>query len=126
MYKIWTDEKHAIVQLVLDGFIRVDEMRAFVSELRQATLSLQGREIKIRADVRGFHPASPEVADMIRAVQEFGLRSGVKRVAEIVGSQTVALQLNRVARESGTHHILRRFWEEDSAAEWLLHGDPAD
>jgi hypothetical protein len=48
----------------------------------------------------------------------------VKRVAEIVESDVVALQLNRVARGSGTDKILRRFWDEDSAREWLLHGDP--
>ena len=64
-----------------------------------------------------------EVADKIKAVQEFGLQNGVKRVAEIVESDLVALQLNRVARESGTDKILRRFWEDDSAFDWLVHGD---
>jgi hypothetical protein len=62
---------------------------------------------------------------MIRNVQEFGIRSGVKRVAEIVESDVVALQLNRVAHESGTDRILCRFWEEDSAREWLIYGGDA-
>ncbi|EAU68007.1 hypothetical protein STIAU_0813 [Stigmatella aurantiaca DW4/3-1] len=98
-------------------------MQRFVEELRVATRSLTGREIKIKADLRTFKPASPEAANMIRDVQEFGLRSGVKRVAELVESQIVALQLNRLARESGTDKILRRFWEEASARQWLIHGD---
>ena len=59
-------------------------------------------------------------------MQEFGLKNGVKRVAEIVESDIVALQLNRVARESGTDKILRRFWEEESAREWLIYGDRGD
>jgi len=124
MYKISVDRAHAIVAFVLDGLVRMDEMQSFVGELQIATLSVSGSDIKIKADVRTLRPASPEVAEMIRSVQEFGIKQGVKRVAEIVESDIVALQLNRVARESGTDKILRRFWEEESARDWLIHGDP--
>jgi hypothetical protein len=123
VYQIQIDKTNAIVDFILDGYIRVDEMQRFVAELKAATMSLTGREIKIKADVRTFKPASPEAAEMIRQVQEFGIRSGVKRVAEMVESQIVALQLNRVARESGTDKILRRFWEDTEARRWLIHGD---
>ena len=125
MYKITVERAHSIVAFVLDGLVRMDEMEKFVGELQLATLSVSGGgDIKIKADVRTLRPASPEVAAMIRGVQEFGIKQGVKRVAEIVESDVVALQLNRVARESGTDKILRRFWEEASAREWLIHGDP--
>lgn len=123
MHRVSFDASSAIVSFVLDGLIAEDEMEVFVGALRDATSRLAGREIKIKADVRTFQPASPVVAEMIRQVQEFGIKSGVKRVAEIVESQVVALQLNRVAKESGTDKILRRFWEDESALEWLLHGD---
>jgi hypothetical protein len=126
VYELQIDRGHAIVDFILDGYIRVEEMQRFVADLRVATQSLTGREIKIKADLRTFKPASPEAAQMIREVQEFGLRSGVKRVAELVESQIVALQLNRLARESGTDKILRRFWEEASARQWLIHGDTDD
>lgn len=126
MFEIQVDRMNAIVDFVLDGYIRVEEMQRFVKELKAATLSLAGRDIKIKADVRTFKPASPEAAQMIREVQEFGLRSGVKRVAELVESQIVALQLNRVARESGTDKLLRRFWEEAPARQWLITGEAAD
>jgi hypothetical protein len=122
MYEIKVDHDYSIVEFVLEGIVRMEEMQQFVGQLRQATLGLQGREIKIRADLRALRPASPEVADLIRKVQEFGIRLGVKRVAEIVESDIIALQLNRVAHESGTDKILRRFWEEDSAREWLIYG----
>lgn len=124
MFVIRVDRSHAIVEFELVGLIDVDEMQRFVEELRAATTALMGEEIKIKADVRGMRPASPEVAEMIRAVQAFGLRSGVTRVAEIVENDRVALQLNAVAKDSGTSRILRRFWDDDSAREWLLHGDP--
>jgi hypothetical protein len=124
MYKIQVDRAHSIVAFVLEGLMKMDEMQKFVGELQLATLSVSGGDIKIKADVRAMRPASSDVAEMIRGVQEFGIQQGVKRVAEIVESDLVALQLNRVAHESGTDKILRRFWEEESARDWLIHGDP--
>lgn len=123
MYEVKVDRAFGIVEFVLEGLVNMDEMNHFVAELQEATRSLQGRQIKIKADVRALKPAAPQVAEMIKGVQEFGLKSGVKRVAEIVESDTLALQLNRVARESGTDKILRRFWDDESAREWLIHGD---
>jgi hypothetical protein len=123
VFKIKLDDAEAIVDLVLEGLIEANEMDRFVAVLKLATLKLKGREIKIKADLRTFRPAAPEVAEMIRGVQEFGIHSGGKRGPEIVESDEVALQLNRVARASGTDRIPRRFWDEDSAREWLIHGD---
>ncbi len=123
MYTLDVDTQNALIEFALDGLIRKDEMVRFVEELRSATLSLSGRDIKLKADVRTFRPSSPEVAEMIRQLQEFGLQSGVKQVAELVESQVVALQLNRVARESGTDKILRRFHDDQAAKRWLLYGE---
>jgi hypothetical protein len=123
VYTLDVDTQNALIEFALDGLIRKDEMVRFVEELRSATLSLSGRDIKLKADVRTFRPSSPEVAEMIRQLQEFGLQSGVKQVAELVESQVVALQLNRVARESGTDKILRRFHDDQAAKRWLLYGE---
>jgi hypothetical protein len=124
VYEIKTDAAHCIIEFFLTGLVRDAEIDQFIAELEQATKAFSGQEIKIKADLRAFSPASQEVAAKIKAVQEFGLQNGVKRVAEIVESDLVALQLNRVARESGTYKILRRFWEDESARDWLVHGDP--
>jgi hypothetical protein len=126
VFQIQVDRTNALIELVVDGYVPMAEMQRFVKELKEATLSLANREIMIKADMRTFKPASPEAAQMLRDVQEFGLRSGVKRVAEMVESQIVALQLNRVARESGTDKILRRFWDDAAARQWLLYGDVAE
>jgi hypothetical protein len=123
VYRIDVDRQHTIIELVLDGLIRPDEMTRFVEELKAATLALAGRDIFIKADMRTFRPSAPQVAEMLRDVQEFGLHHGVKRVAEMVESQLSALQLNRVARESGTDKILRRFADDQSAKRWLIFGD---
>lgn len=122
MFQVKTDKQACLIEFMLEGLVHADEMTRFVDDLRKATLALSGQEIKILADLRRFRPSSPDVADMIRGVQEFGLRNGVKRVAELVESNTVALQLNRVARESGTHMILRRFADAQEARDWLITG----
>jgi hypothetical protein len=123
MFQIKLDKLNSVIDFRLDGLIQLDEMKQFVEQLRLATITLAGTEIKIKGDLRRFLPSSPAVADMIRGVQEFGLTMGVKRVAEMVESEVVALQLNRVARESGTHKILRRFADDHEAREWLINGD---
>jgi hypothetical protein len=125
MFQVKIDKANSIIELNLEGIIQMDEMTQFVDQLRVATLSLKGAQIKIKADLRRFKPSSPAVADMIRQVQEFGLSNGVIRVAEMVESEILALQLNRVARESGTHKILHRFADEAEAREWLVTGEVA-
>ena len=123
MYRIDVDKQNAIIDLVLDGLIRPDEMSKFVEELKAATLGLAGRSIKIKADMRTFRPSAPQVAEALRDVQQFGIHNGVQRVAEMVESQLAVLQLNRVARESGTDKILRRFTDDQSARRWLIYGE---
>lgn len=123
MYRIDVDKQHTIIELVLDGLIRPEEMTKFVEELKAATLALAGRDISIKADMRTFRPSAPQVAEMLRDVQQFGIQNGVKRVAEMVESQLSALQLNRVARESGTDKILRRFADDQAAKRWLIYGE---
>ena len=49
----------------------------------------------------------------------------MRRIAEIVGSELTALQLNRIARGSGMDRILRRFNDEEAARAWLLEPDDA-
>lgn len=125
MFNIKVDKIHGIVEFNLDGMVQMDEMTQFVDQLSKATLSLKGTPIKIKADLRRFKPSSPAVADMIRQVQEFGIQNGVVRVAEMVESEILALQLNRVAKESGTNKILHRFVDETEAREWLVTGEVA-
>ncbi len=125
MFQVKVDKVNAIIELHIEGIIHMDEITQGVNQLKAATIALKGSQIKIRADLRRFKPSSSEVADQIRQVQEFGINNGVVRVAEMVESEILALQLNRVARESGTDKILQRFVDEQEAREWLIHGESA-
>ncbi len=125
MFQIKVDKLNSIIDFHVEGLVQMDEVIQYVNQLKAATLGLKGSPIKIKADLRRFKPSSPEVADMIRKVQEFGLSNGVIRVAEMVESEILALQMNRVAKESGTHKILQRFADENEAREWLINGEVA-
>jgi hypothetical protein len=126
VYQIQVDRVHNIIELVLDGYIPAEEMQRLTEEMGRIMSTLMGRDIKLKVDARTFKPASPEAVEILRKAQEQGLQIGVKRVAELVESQIVALQLNRVARASGADKILRRFWDDDAARQWLISGDSAE
>ncbi len=123
MYRIDIDREHAIISFVLDGSIRPEEMKQFFEAMKAAAATLGGREFKVMSDLRTFKPLPQESADMAREMQQLGMQLGVVRVAEVVASPTAALQLNRVARESGVDKIMRRFSDEKEARAWLIHGD---
>jgi hypothetical protein len=125
VFEIKVDRINALVEFVLEGRFLSEEMKRFLGELKEVLVSVQGRDVKIKANVRGFSPVAPEVAEMLRKGQERALGLGVKRIAQIVESDLVALQLNRLARESGTGKIMKCFWDEAAAVEWLLHGEAA-
>jgi hypothetical protein len=126
VYRIDIDREHAIISFVLDGSIRPEEMKQFFEGMKEAAATLSGREIKVKSDLRTFKPLSQESVETAREMQQLGMQLGVIRVAELVASPTAALQLNRVARESGADKIMRRFSDEAEARAWLIHGDAAE
>jgi hypothetical protein len=126
VYQIQVDRVHTLIEIVLEGYIPAEEMQRLAEEMGRIVADFKGREIKLKVDARTFKPASPEAVEILRSMQEQGLQAGVKRVAELVESQIVALQLNRVARESGADKILRRFWDDGAARQWLTSGESAE
>jgi len=45
------------------------------------------------------------------------------RMAELVASPLVLLQLNRLERHSGAEKIVRRFGDDRAARQWLLQDE---
>jgi hypothetical protein len=123
VFEVTVDRINALVEIVVEGQILVQEMERLLSALKAVLASLQGRGILIRADVRGLRPVAPEVGERLRRGLDQAMGIGVRRIAAIVESELVALQLQRLARESGAERALRCFRDEAPAVEWLLHGD---
>ena len=110
------------IEVTLEGSIRAEEMEQFVEQSLNAVKSLaeQGRGVRVLADLRQLRTTSPEAAEILRQGQAAALQAGMKRIAELVGSELTALQLNRIARGSGMDRILRRFQSEEEARAWLF------
>lgn len=123
MFDIKVDPAHAIIEFIVEGPVGADDVRIVEARLQEAKQKLPGRDLKLKADIRGREHAGPAVGQMVRALHAFASRSGVMRLAELVESDVVAAELSRAAKEMGTEKILRRFWEDESAHEWLLYGD---
>ena len=115
------------MEVSLEGSIRADEMQQFVEQAVSAVKSLaeQGGIVRALADLRQLRTTSPEAAEILRQGQEAAMKAGMRRIAEIVGSELTALQLNRIARGSGMDRILRRFQDEDEARAWLFSSNDA-
>lgn len=125
MFQVKVDRIKALVELSLEGRIEVDEIRSCAAELDDVLATLQGREIRLLVDLRGLKPVAPEVAEVLRRFQERALDIGLARFAEVVDSELLALQLGRIARESGVDRVTRRFTTAADAREWLLQPGPA-
>jgi len=123
VFDIRVDPTHAIIEFIVDGPVSEGDAAELLGKLDAAKSALLGREIRIKADIRGRDHAVAVIGPMVRTLHSFAKQSGVQRLAEIVESDVVALELNRAAKELGTDKILRRFWEDDSANEWLIYGD---
>jgi stage II sporulation SpoAA-like protein len=115
------------VEITLEGSIREEEMQQFVEQAVNAVKSLaeHGRSVRAMADLRQLRTTSPEAAEVLRQGQEAAMKAGMRRIAELVGSELTALQLNRIARGSGMDRILRRFQGEEEARAWLFAPDDA-
>jgi hypothetical protein len=123
VFDIRVDPTHAIIEFIVDGPVDAGDATELLTKLESARSSLSGREIRIKADIRGRDHTSGLIGPVVRTLHSFAKQSGVQRLAEIVESDVVATELNRAAKEIGTDKILRRFWEDDSAREWLIYGD---
>ncbi|MCC6558650.1 MAG: glycosyltransferase [Polyangiaceae bacterium] len=126
MIEIKVDRIQAMLVIVAAGRVDADELERSRDELAALLASLQGRAIVIKADVRGIKPLSPQAAELIRRGHDRAFELGVRRVAHVVGSEVIALQMARIAREGqGGVRCVRCFWDEAAALEWLLSGDAA-
>lgn len=120
MYEISTEDQHTLVSFALSGAIDVEETSRFVDELRWALMRYEHQSIKLLADLRAFKPTSSSVAELMQRMQEYALKVGVVRIAEITASRHLAVQMAVVARRSGTSEITKRFSVLESAKDWLL------
>jgi hypothetical protein len=120
---IKVDRTHAIIEFIAEEPVAASEADEVGGKLEAARGALpEGRAIRIKAEIRGLLP--PDIATQVgRSLHGFVKSAGVQRIAELIDSEKVAAELGRAAKEAGTDKVMRRFWEEESAREWLINGD---
>lgn len=112
------------MEFTLEGTVSVEEMQRFVDDCLGSVRGAlgQGRAWRALADMSRLRTTSPEAAEVLRRGQMAAIEAGMRRIAEVVGSEVTALQLNRVARASGMDRMLRRFHDREEARRWVLEG----
>jgi len=123
MFQIKLDKLNTLIEFSLEGIVQLDEMKQFAAELRRSAITMTGPELKILAEMRRFRPASPDVVEAMRDVQEFAKSMSVRRMANVLESEVLALHMSRLARETGADKFLRRFTDEQEARDWLANGE---
>jgi hypothetical protein len=100
MVEVRNDRARRTVYIRMTGAISLAEVTAAVKDVRRATDGYGGAPHVVLADMRGFVPAAPEVADVIGAGIAYTRRRGVVHCAHLSDSSVVRLQAARLVREA--------------------------
>ncbi len=113
----------AIARITVDGVATVADMDAFNDDAKRKIKLFGGKPFGVLVDLRRMKPGSPESAEKVKEHQAILMKAGVKKSAEVVESAASALQLNRIARESGLLSKVQRFTDVEAALAWLREHD---
>lgn len=114
------EPKECILKLTVEGLATVAELDGLIQETPAKVKAFGGKPFGILVDLRNMAAAfSPEATERIKVHQNLLMKLGLRKSAEIMASASAALQLNRVARESGMAHMLQRFTDVAEARRWL-------
>jgi hypothetical protein len=100
MVEVRNDRARRTVYIRMTGAISLAEVTAAAKDVRRATDDYGGAPHLVLADMRGFVPAAPEVADVIGAGIAYTRRRGVVHCAHLSDSSIVRLQAARLVREA--------------------------
>jgi hypothetical protein len=108
-----------LLLLTVEGVVTAEEIDVLIRDTAIKAKLFEGQPFGILVDLRTMRPSSASATERIKAHQMQLMKLGLRKSAEIVGSAATALQLNRVARESGMAPMLQRFTDLDAARKWL-------
>ena len=117
--KFEAEPKNLLFTLTVDGVVTVEELDQLIHDTGVKAKLFGGQSFGILVDLRTMRPSSAAATEKIKAHQTQLMKLGLRKSAEVVSSAATALQLNRVARESGMAPMLQRFTDFDAARKWL-------
>lgn len=129
MYKIET--KPYGLFIVFDEVISADEMTQWVAEFKKSLVG-QNTGFGVMVDMRTMKPLAPEAGKLLESGQKEAKARGMGRSAVVLNSAVVAMQLKRVAQDTGIYQWERYInasqdanWQK-TAEDWLSKGTDPD
>jgi hypothetical protein len=113
------EPKNLLLTLTVEGVVTTEELDQLIRDTAIKAKLFGGRPFGILVDLRKMRTSSVAATEKIKEHQTQLMKLGLRKSAEIVGSAGTALQLNRVARESGMAPMLQRFTDFETARKWL-------
>lgn len=121
MYSLVTYRDPPLIQAELVGRFDGEELHSLARDLDQRLLQPGASSPALLLDVSRFEATGDAALAVLNRYVERTLGAGI-RVGQVVQSQLVAHQLDRVAAEGGLGALLRHFGERAPALVWLREG----
>ncbi len=89
-----------VYKLRLSGSIQIDEINTLKKKVK-SVLQKPASDFRVYSDLRGFKPANKDVQAAMTEIQSLFKEKGMKKVAILVDSSIVKIQLLRLHAETG-------------------------
>jgi hypothetical protein len=114
MFKVEVDRSKNRIIGVLSGLIDKEEALKYAEEWRKSVDSFGGKPFCIINDMRGYKPASPEVAGVFEDLTKYSISKGMKKVAQIIDESVISkLQMRRIMKEMYEKGFVDFFREDE-------------
>lgn len=114
MYKI--AKKGNTFHLTFNGFIQASEMQEWVEASKKELATVNGG-FGVFVDMRDLKPLANDVKAVLEEGQKLYKMKGMVRSVVVVNSAMAAMQLKRIARETGIYEW-ERYVSSDNVADW--------
>jgi len=119
MYSMRLYHDDGLVKITLAGELQEEQLQVLGRDLEQTVLSGDHPLRSVLVDQTRAEPLDPNLTALVTTLQLQLMSVSDVKIAQVVGSELVAHQLDRMAESSEVAGRLRYFWESGSALAWL-------
>lgn len=124
MYSMRLYHDDGLVKITIAGNLPEELLGVLGRDLEQTVLAGDTPVHSVLVDQTRAEPLTSELTGLFTSLQTQLLQVSEVKIAQLVGSELVAHQLDRVAESLETDGRLRYFWEQDSALAWMSGSRP--
>jgi hypothetical protein len=124
MYSLRHFHADGLLKITLVGVIPDEQLRALGRDLEQALLTGDPEVRSVLVDLTRVDRLDSAVTGQLTELEARLLAVTPASIAQLVGSELVAHQLDRVVETHHTDGRLRHFWDAGPALSWLARPRP--